>query len=1355
MVLSADNLSTALSLELPLSAITGNLRASASLVGANIADATVAVTVEPRAFALAFNIADVTITAGEPLELEVSIQPQDAQSTLLASERVVVNFEHNGVPVVPMIEVVLSADNLSTALSLELPLSAITGNLRASASLVGANIADATAAVTVERRELSLSFSEPTVNVASSGSTEVRLSLEGASLVAGEQVTVTLINLPTGVTASPNPVVFDVDQLSREISLFAAANAMSGILTASAEEIVGANITDATVAVTIEQREFRLVFDQSRVEIRGGNSTKVNVSLMSPNGARLTDSERVTVEITTDGEGLLNPPTMVHLTRDQMSTEIVLLSSSTINGNLGRDVVTVNLSLSTVMEDITIDRQSNLAVDIIQREFVVSFSPSSTIVVNRGGITTIRVSLNGIDGSRLFDDESVLISTGFVETVSEGLVFPFLDVLSGVIVIRSSNLGPIIGGSPLALSSSRLEETLFAEVSLDIPAGQYRIPYNFRKGDTNASSFDIMEDSVHPAPRMVEVLASQFTLSFSPPAVTATAGVAGALMNLRIGRLDSSEEKIVLQRSGPLARALRATFRYEDGGVYPSDTFDFDSQGVIREGILTGLRSRRFVDLLYRLNLPADAQSGTLTATVDVAGAPEDFLPIVAAATLPVTIELRAFALEFNPQRVQVRGGNSVSVTVSLEPAMRTTLAESEIVTVVMTADQEGLLNLPTTVTFAANQMSTEIVLLSSSTINGSLEMDVVTVNVSSSAMMEDITIDRQSNLAVDIIQREFVVSFSPSSTIVVNRGGITTIRVSLNGIDGSRLFDDESVLISTGFVETVSEGLVFPFLDVLSGVIVIRSSNLGPIIGGSPLALSSSRLEETLFAEVSLDIPAGQYRIPYNFRKGDTNASSFDIMEDSVHPAPRMVEVLASQFTLSFSPPAVTATAGVAGALMNLRIGRLDSSEEKIVLQRSGPLARALRATFRYEDGGVYPSDTFDFDSQGVIREGILTGLKSRRFVDLLYRLNLPVDAQSGTLTATVDVEGAPEDFLPIVAAATLPVTVEPRAFALAFNVADVTITAGEPLELEVSIQPQNAQSILLPSERVVVNFEHNGVPVVPMIEVVLSADNLSTALSLELPLSAITGNLRASAEEIVGANITDATVAVTVEPRALSLSFSEPTVNVATGGSTEVRLSLEGASLVADEQVTVTLINLPTGVTASPNPLVFDVDQLSREISLLATVNAMAGTLTASAEEIAGANIESADLAVTVSPRAFALVFNIADVTITAGELIELEISIQALDRQSTLQASERVVVNLMHNEITLASMPTVVLSADNLSTALSLELPIDAMSGNLLASASLVGANIADGSVAVTIEPRAFSLVFRSVKRYRWDR
>ena len=140
--MSADNLSTALSLELPLSAITGNLRASASLVGANIADATVAVTVEPRAFALAFNIADVTITAGEPLEFEVSIQPQDAQSTLLASERVVVNFEHNGVPIVPMIEVVLSADNLSTALSLELPLSAITGNLRASASLVGANIAD-------------------------------------------------------------------------------------------------------------------------------------------------------------------------------------------------------------------------------------------------------------------------------------------------------------------------------------------------------------------------------------------------------------------------------------------------------------------------------------------------------------------------------------------------------------------------------------------------------------------------------------------------------------------------------------------------------------------------------------------------------------------------------------------------------------------------------------------------------------------------------------------------------------------------------------------------------------------------------------------------------------------------------------------------------------------------------------------------------------------------------------------------------------------------------------------------------------------------------------------------------------
>ena len=533
--------------------------------------------------------------------------------------------------------------------------------------------------------------------------------------------------------------------------------------------------------------------------------------------------------------------------------------------------------------------------------------------------------------------------------------------------------------------------------------------------------------------------------------------------------------------------------------------------------------------------------------------------------------------------------------------------------------------------------------------------MDVVTVNVSSSAMMEDITIDRQSNLAVDIIQREFVVSFSPSSTVVVNRGGRTTIRVSLNGIDGSRLFDDESVLISTGFAETVSEGLVFPFLDVFSGVRIFYIGSAGFIqnivaFGDTPLVLSSSRLEETLFAEVHLDIPAGQYRIPYTLRKGDTNASSFDMMEDSVHPAPRMVEVLASQFTLSFSPPAVTATAGVVGPVMTLIIRRLDSSEGIVI---SEGLLDALRETFKYEDGGVYPSETFDFDSEGVIREGVNLRRQQFAVVDLLYRLNLPADAQSGTLTATVDVEGAPEDFLPIVAAATLPVTVELRAFALAFNVADVTITAGEPLELEVSIQPQNAQSILLASERVVVNFEHNGVPVVPMIEVVLSADNLSTALSLELPLSAITGILRASAEEIAGANITDATVAVTVEPRALSLSFSEPTVNVATGGSTEVRLSLEGASLVAGEQVTVTLINLPTGVTASPNPVVFDVDQLSREISLLATVNAMPGTLTASAEEIDGANIESADLAVTVSPRAFALTFNIAAVTITAGEL------------------------------------------------------------------------------------------------------
>ena len=124
---------------------------------------------------------------------------------------------------------------------------------------------------------------------------------------------------------------------------------------------------------------------------------------------------------------------------------------------------------------------------------------------------------------------------------------------------------------------------------LDIPAGQYRIPYTLRKGDTNASSFDMMEDSVHPAPRMVEVLASQFTLSFSPPAVTATAGVVGPVMTLIIRRLDSSEGIVI---SEGLLDALRETFKYEDVVFIPAKPLILIRKGLLeRELIFAGNNS--------------------------------------------------------------------------------------------------------------------------------------------------------------------------------------------------------------------------------------------------------------------------------------------------------------------------------------------------------------------------------------------------------------------------------------------------------------------------------------------------------------------------------------------------------------------------------------------------------------------------------------------------------------------------------------------------------------------------------------------------------------------------------------------
>ena len=222
-----------------------------------------------------------------------------------------------------------------------------------------------------------------------------------------------------------------------------------------------------------------------------------------------------------------------------------------------------------------------------------------------------------------------------------------------------------------------------------------------------------------------------------------------------------------------------------------------------------------------------------------------------------------------------------------------------------------------------------------------------------------------------------------------------------------------------------------------------------------------------------------------------------------------------------------------------------------------------------------------------------------------------------------------------------------------------------------------------------------------------------------------------------------------------------------VAGESAAEVWLSLEGvggAFLGDDESVTVivSLLSdneqftatdddggvLDTVVLTSTDNGLIRLDATANaglDVAFSATVTAMVNPDQAG---LPAADFNDASLSVSVVPlREFNLVFNPSLITIRAGDELSLEISIQS-EEGSILLPSEEVVVDFAYNDAAIVPVEGVVLSADNSSATLSLELPIDAMSGNLLASASLVGANIADGSVAVTIEPRAFALVFRSV-------
>ena len=350
---------------------------------------------------------------------------------------------------------------LRTVVNLNLPVAAQSGTLTVSLEIPGledVTIEPSVLPVTIEPRAFELVFRERTdanvpgeiidsLTVRINDSIRVWLSLEsvnGGTLVDDESVTGTASFSFPGVTALLGRDDFTILPSANNFLLrsgYVLENTLfsSGTLRVNARLNRGGSpvedLPEATLPVTIVPRpEFRLVFEPATVvTVRGGNSTVVRVSLESIVGS-LEVGEVVTVVIAAsqfDGlsfAALEAMPSTVMFTVTETSTEITLLSSSLVNadvsdGGLGMDTVTVSVSasVSSAPAGVMFADVADLQVDIVKREFIVSFDPPDRVIIRKGERGPVTISMRGVDGSQLFGEESIVLvidSEGMLRSIA-------------------------------------------------------------------------------------------------------------------------------------------------------------------------------------------------------------------------------------------------------------------------------------------------------------------------------------------------------------------------------------------------------------------------------------------------------------------------------------------------------------------------------------------------------------------------------------------------------------------------------------------------------------------------------------------------------------------------------------------------------------------------------------------------------------------------------------------------------------------------------------------------------------------------------------------------------------------------
>ena len=460
-----------------------------------------------------------------------------------------------------------------------------------------------------------------------------------------------------------------------------------------------------------------------------------------------------------------------------------------------------------------------LSVSVLNRTFVVdldlnldfNFNPR----VEQGIATRYFIEFRAFTATQLFEDEAVtvrLIAIGSDDMISEDIrtnpipAFATLDDPRKASLAVGTDTEFLIQASPSA-STGTYQLDIEVEIS-DVDGGTVsgRLSedfsiiasslYNVSLGGVNLPlSFEVV-----PGPRRAFNLVFNEQTDANVPgsiidSLTVVAGESAAEVWLSlegVGGAFLGDDESVTVTVSLLSDNDQFTATDDDGGVLDTVVLTSTDNGLIR------------LDATANVGLDV-AFSATVTAMVnpDQAGLPAaDFM----AASLSVDVVPREFRLVFEPAAaITVRGGNSTVVRVSLE-SIASSLGAGDVITVGIAASQFDGLSfaalevMPATVMFTHTETSTEITLLSSSLVNadmsdGGLELDTVTVNVSASVLSAPagVMFADAADLQVDIVKREFIVSFDPPDRVIIRKGELGAVTISMRGVDGSQLFGGEA----------------------------------------------------------------------------------------------------------------------------------------------------------------------------------------------------------------------------------------------------------------------------------------------------------------------------------------------------------------------------------------------------------------------------------------------------------------------------------------------------------------------------------------------------------------------------------